>query len=165
MNEQFLEVGQITNIHGIMGEVRVHPWADSPDFLCQFKTLYVGASQWPIKVLNSRPHKNMCVMKLEGVTDVNSAMAMRGSVLYIDRKDANLPKGTFFLVDIEGLDVLDNETGENLGKIAEVMTMPASNVYLVKGGARELMIPAVDAFIAETNVEAGYIKVNLIEGL
>ena len=38
MLKQFLEVGKITNTHGLMGEVRVQPWADSPEFLCQFKT-------------------------------------------------------------------------------------------------------------------------------
>ena len=79
MKEQYLEVGKITNVHGIMGEVRVQPWADSPDFLCQFKTLYVDSSHWPIQVERARVHKNMVILKLEGVTDVNSAMAMKRS--------------------------------------------------------------------------------------
>ena len=39
MLQQYLEVGQVTNAHGLVGEVRVHPWADSPEFLCQFKTV------------------------------------------------------------------------------------------------------------------------------
>ena len=47
MNEQYLEVGKVTNVHGLMGEVRVQPWADSPDFLCRFKTLYVDKTHWP----------------------------------------------------------------------------------------------------------------------
>ena len=49
MKEQYLEVGKITNVHGLMGEVRVQPWADSPDFLCRFKTLYVDKTHWPSK--------------------------------------------------------------------------------------------------------------------
>ena len=52
-----------------------------------------------------------------------------------------------------------------LGNIADVLTLPANNVYVVKGGPRELMIPAVPQFIAETNVEGGYLRVNLMEGL
>ena len=52
-----------------------------------------------------------------------------------------------------------------LGKIADVLTLPASNVYVVRGGERELMIPAVPQFIAETNVEDGFIRVNMMEGL
>ncbi len=165
MLQQYLEVGKVTNVHGLMGEVRVQPWADSPDFLCKFKTLYVDKTHWPIEVERARVHKNMVIIKFRGVTDVPSALAMRNAILYIDRADANLPEGSFFLADIYGLEVRDAQSGEVLGKIADVLTLPANNVYVVKGGARELMIPAVPQFIAETNIEQGYIRVNMMEGL
>ena len=165
MPEQYLEVGKITNTHGIMGEVRVQPWADSPEFLCQFKTLYVDQAHWPIKVERARVHKNMVILKLEGVTDVPSALSMRNAILYIDRKDAALPEGSFFLADLMGLEVRDAQSGKVLGKIADIMNLPANNVYVVRGGERELLIPAVPQFIAETNVEDGYLRVNMMEGL
>lgn len=163
--EQYLEVGKITNVHGIMGEVRVQPWADSPEFLCRFKTLYVDKTHWPIEVERARVHKNMVILKFRGVTDVPSALAMRNAILYIDRKDAQLPEGAFFLADIYGLEVRDAQSGQVLGKVADVLTLPANNVYVVRGGERELMIPAVPQFIAETNPEGGYLRVNLIEGM
>ena len=165
MKQDFLEVGKITNTHGIMGEVRVEPWADSPDFLCKFKTLYVGKTQWPIHVERARVHKNMAIVKFEGITDMNGALAMKNQVLFIARADVNLPQGQFFLADLEGLEVREADTGKVLGKIAEVLTPPASNVYVVKGGERELLIPAVPEFVLETNVDEGYMTVRLIEGL
>ena len=165
MLQQYLEIGKITNAHGVMGEVKVQPWCDSPEFFCQFKTLYVDETHWPVKVERARPHKNMVIVKLEGVTDMNGALALRNAVLHIDRKDVNLPEGSFFLADIEGLEARDAQTGEVLGKIAEVLTLPANNVYVIRGGKRELMIPAVPSFVAETNVEEGYIRVNMIEGI
>lgn len=164
MKEQYLEVGKVTNVHGLMGEVRVQPWADSPDFLCQFKTLYVDKAHWPIRVERARVHKNMVILKLEGVTDVNGALAMRNAVLYIDRKDANLPQGSFFLADLMDMEVRDPQ-GKVLGKIADVLTLPANNVYVVRGGEREIMIPAVDQFVKEVNVDEGYMTVTLIEGM
>ena len=163
--QQYLEVGKVTNVHGLMGEVRVQPWADSPDFLCQFKTLYVDDSHFPVKVERARVHKNMVIMKFEGLTDVPGALSMRNAVLYIDREDVNLPQGAFFLEIGRALEVRNAATGEVLGKIADVLTLPANNVYVVRGGARELMIPAVPQFIAETNVEGGFIRVNMMEGL
>ena len=163
--KQYLEVGKVTNVHGLMGEVKVQPWADSPEFLCQFKTLYVDEAHWPIQVERARVHKNMVIMKFEGLTDVPGALSLRNAILYIDRSDAKLPEGAFFLADIYGLEVRDAATGEVLGQIADVLTLPANNVYVVRGGARELMIPAVPQFIAETNVEGGYLRVNLMEGL
>lgn len=165
MKQQYLEVGKVTNVHGLMGEVRVQPWADSPEFLCQFKTLYVDEAHFPMNVQRARVHKNMVIIKFEGPTDVPSALSLRNAILYIDRADAKLPEGAFFLADIYGLEVRDAATGEVLGAVADVLTPPANNVYVVKGGARELMIPAVPEFIAETNIEGGYIRVNMMEGL
>ena len=165
MPEQYLEVGKVTSTHGVMGEVRVQPWADSPEFLCQFKTLYVDQAHWPIKVERARVHKNMVILKFEGITDVPSALSMRNAILYIDRADAKLPKGSFFLADLLGLEVWDAQSGQVLGKIADIMNLPANNVYVVRGGERELLIPAVPQFIAETNVEDGYLRVNMMEGL
>ena len=163
--KQYLEVGKVTNVHGLMGEVKVQPWADSPDFLCQFKTLYVDEAHFPMKVERARVHKNMVIMKFEGPSDVPSALSLRNAILYIDRADVDLPEGTFFLADIHGLEVRDAATGEVLGKIADVLTLPANNVYVVKGGAREMMVPAVPQFIAETNIAGGFIRVNMMEGL
>ena len=163
--KQYLEVGKVTNVHGLMGEVKVQPWADSPEFLCQFKTLYVDEAHFPMTVQRARVHKNMVIIKFEGPTDVPSALSLRNAILYIDRSDVDLPEGAFFLADIYGLEARDAASGEGLGAIAGVLTLPANNVYVVRGGARELMIPAVPQFIAETNIEAGYIRVNMMEGL
>ena len=165
MLQQYLEVGTVTGVHGLMGEVRVQPWADSPDFLCQFKTLYVDEAHFPMTVERARVHKNMVIIKFQGPTDVPSALSLRNATLYIDRADARLPEGAFFLADLYGLEARDAATGQALGKIADVLTPPAHNVYVIRGGPRELMVPAVPAFIAETNIQGGYILVNLIEGL
>ena len=165
MKQQYLEVGKVTNVHGLHGEVRVQPWADSPEFLCQFKTLYVDEAHFPMKVERARVHKNMVIIKFEGPTDVPGALSLRNAILYIDRSDANLPEGAFFLADIYGLEARDAASGEVLGKIEDILTLPANNVYVVKGGPREMMIPAVPQFIAETNVDDGFVRVNVMEGL
>ena len=165
MKQQYLEVGKITNVHGLMGEVRVQPWADSPDFLCRFKTLYVDETHWPIQVERARVHKNMVILKLKDITDVNGALALRNAILYIDRKAADLPEGSFFLADLMGMEVRDAKNGAVLGKIADVLTLPANNVYVVRGGEREWMIPAVPEFVAEVNIDEDYMRVNLMEGL
>ena len=165
MLQQYLEVGKVTRAHGIMGEVQVQPWADSPEFLCRFKTLYVDKTHWPIQVERARVHKNMVILKLQGITDVPSALYLRNAILYIDRKDANLPQGTFFMADLMGLEARDAQSGRVLGKVADVLTLPANNVYVIRGGEREIMVPAIPQFIAETNLEEGYLRVNMIEGL
>lgn len=161
MIHPYLECGQIVNTHGIRGEVKIVPWADSAEFLCQFSTLYVDGL--PVKVQNARVHKGSVIAQLEGVSDVNAAMLMKNKVVYIRREDAKLPEGAFFLADIMGLDVVD-ESGNKLGILKDVLSPSRQQVYVVEG-EREILIPAVPEFILETNVEAGYIKVRLIEGM
>ena len=162
MKNQFLEAGQIVNTHGIQGEVKIVPWCDSPEFLCQFDTLYLDGK--PVRVLSRRVHKGNVLATLEGVDSVNAAMALKGKKVSIDRTGVVLPEGRHFLADLMGLDVIDADSGEKRGVVAEILTPPAHEVYLVKG-EHEYMIPAVDEFLVETDVEGGYIKVRLIEGM
>ena len=139
------------------------PWSDDPDFLLNFKTLYLDGK--PIHIRSARVHKNAVLMKLDGVDDINEAMRLKNKVVSIDREDATLEEGSFFLADLYGLEVRDADSGEVLGTISDVLTPPANNVYIVKGTKREYMIPAVSEFIVETNVDEGYLLVHLIEGM
>ena len=158
---QYLEIGQIVNTHGIRGEVRIQPWADSPDFLLRFKTFYIGGA--PVKVRASRVHKGCVIALLDGITDVNAAMALKNKTLCIDRADAKLPKGSFFLADILGARVV-TEDGTELGTLADTLELPGQRVYVVRG-EREHLIPAVPEFILHTDADAGVITVRLIEGM
>ena len=159
--KEFLDCGQIVNTHGVRGEVRIVPWADSPEFLCQFSTLYIDGA--PRRVLSSRVHKGSVIARLDGMDTVEQAMLLRDKTVQISRADAKLPKGTFFLADIIGLKVVDEE-GRTLGARKEVLSPSVQQVYVVDG-EREILIPAVPEFILETNIEGGYIRVRLIEGM
>ena len=159
--KDFLDCGEIVNTHGVRGEIRIVPWADSPDFLCQFSTLYVDGA--PRKVLSCRVHKGSVIARFDGVDTVEQAMLLKGKTVQMRRTDAKLPKGAFFLEDIIGLDVVD-EAGQKLGTLKEVLSPSLQQVYVVEG-EREIMIPAVPEFILETNIAGGYLKVRLIEGM
>ena len=161
MKKQYLEAGRIVNTHGVRGEVKIEPWADDADFLTRFKTFYLDGQ--PVKVRSCRVHKTMCIAALAGIDDVNAAMSLKGKVIFIDRKDAKLPKGTVFIQDILGARVVD-EQGTELGVLAEVLPAPAASVYVVKG-EREILIPDVPAFILDKNADEGVITVRLIEGM
>ena len=117
-----------------------------------------------MRVRSARIHKGNVLAFLEGVSDVNAAMAVKGKTVFIDRTGVELPDGRHFIADLMGLEVIDDATGEKLGVVADVLTPPAHEVYVVKG-AHEYMIPAVDEFLVKTDVEAGYIRVRLIEGM
>ena len=100
MKNQFLEAGQIVNTHGIQGEVKIVPWCDSPEFLLQFGTLYLDGT--PVRVRAARVHKGNVLAALEGVADVNAAMALKGKIVSIDRSGVVLPEGRHFIADLLG---------------------------------------------------------------
>ena len=161
MKQQFLEAGQIVNTHGIRGEVRIVPWADDAQFLKKFKTFYIDNK--PVRVLMSRVHKDMLIAQLEGINDINAAMPLKNKVIKIDRNDARLPKGSFFIQDIIGATVIDEKRGE-IGKLTDVMDVPRGQIYEVKGETEHL-IPAVPEFVLSVDADAGIIVVRLIEGM
>ena len=162
MERRFLEAGKIVNTHGVRGEVKIQPWADSPDFLTGFKCLYIDGA--PVTVLSARVHKGCVIASLGGVADIDGAIRLQNKIVSIDRNDAPLEEGKYFIADIIGLRAVDAETGGELGTIAEVLTLPANDVYVIKG-EREILIPAVPEFVVETNISEGYVMIRLIEGI
>ncbi len=161
MKKPYLEAGKIINTFGIRGEVKLQPWCDSAEFLRPFKTLYIDGV--PRAVASSRVHKGMLIVRFADVEDVNGAMALKNKIVHFARSDAKLPRGRFFIADLIGADVID-ENGAPVGKLTEVLDMPAGLVYVVQG-EREHTIPAVPEFILETNVEEHFLRVHLIEGM
>ncbi len=159
--DKYLEAGRITNTHGIKGEVKIEVWVDSPEFLRKFKVLYIDNKT--VKLLAGRTHKGFLLAKLEGYDDVTAAMPLKNKLVFIDRKDAKLPKGSYFLADLMGARVVD-EQGNELGELADIMELPAGNVYVVRG-EREILIPAVPEFIKKTDISAGLVTVRLIDGM
>ena len=164
--KQFLEIGKIVGTHGIKGEVRVEYWADSGEFLARFKRLYFDAGKTCLDITSARPHKSIVIMKIKGVDTVSDADTLRGKVLYMNRNDAKLPPGRYFIDDLIGLAIIDNRTGERLGVIESITSTAANEVYHIKGADDKMYyIPAIDSVIAETNIPGGFVKINVMRGM
>lgn len=164
MKSKYLEAGKIVGTHGLKGEVRVDPWCDSASFLAKFKRLYYKDGT-ELKVITARPHKNITIIHLDGVNDVSSADALRGCVLYINREDAHLPKGTYFIQDIIGMKVIDNDSGEEYGEVTDVIKTGANDVYQVTRNGHDYLIPAIPDVIIERNIDDEILKIRPIKGI
>ena len=159
--QSLIDAGKIVNTHGVRGEVRIEVWLDSPALLKRCGRVYLGGEEK--KILSAREHKGFLIAQLEGVADVGAAQALKNRVVQIARADAKLPRGAYFLQDIIGACVV-TESGAEVGRLAEVLELPGQRVYVVKGETEHL-IPAVSAFIRNTDAENGVITVRLIEGM
>ena len=107
--------------------------------------------------------EEMLILSDAGVeTAEDIIQKLRDKVIHIARDDPRIPAGTVFQADLIGLPVRSG--GVEIGRIAEILSMPASEVWVVKG-EREYMIPNVKAFVPGIDLSLGYVEVNLIEGM
>ena len=164
MKKQFLEIGKIVGTHGLKGEVKVDAWCDSPNFLCRFKRLYKKDGT-EIKVISSKVHKNMGIILFDGVTSVEQADTIRGTVLYMNRDDARLPKGANFVQDLIGLKVIDFENGTEYGVITDVIKTGANDVYQVERDGKEYFVPVIPDVVKEKNIDEGFVRIFAMKGI
>ena len=161
--KQYLEAGVIASTHGVHGEMKLNPWSDGPAFLKQFSRVFIDGKEY--KLLAARPQKSQTIVKLEGIDDIDAAMRYKGKVVSIAREDAKLEDGKYFVQDLIGLKVYDRRTQAEIGKLHEVLNLPAGDVYVVRDGEQEAMIPVNPVFIKETDLEKGVIEVETIKGM
>ena len=165
MLKQYLEIGRIVGTHGIQGEMRVECWANSPAFLSQFDRMYLDAGAEELSV-KCRPHKNIALVRVDGVTTIEQADTLRGKVLYIDRADVTLDEGEHFVQDIIGLEVTDADTGEVYGTVRDVLRTGSNDVYEMTGKDKKLYyIPVIPDIIDRLDFEAGAAYIHPMKGL
>ncbi len=163
--KKLLEVGKIVSVFGIKGEVKVQPWCDTPQFICDFDTLYYKSGT-PVVVERSRVQKNMVIMKIKGTDIVEDAQKLRNRVLYINRDDVELDEGCYFVQDLIGLTVIESKDGKVYGKISDVSETGVNDVYHIKDDdGREYLIPAIPDVIDSVDIEGGVMKITALEGL
>ncbi|MBE6862996.1 MAG: 16S rRNA processing protein RimM [Ruminococcus flavefaciens] len=165
MKKQYLEAGKIVTTHGIRGEVKIMPYTDSPDLLCEFDRLFIGRNHDEIIVERARVFKNTVIAKLEGVDTPEAAEKLRNKLLYMHRDDLELDEDTYFIQDLIGLEVRDADSDKVYGKITDVMQTGANDVYVIKGDEREYLVPAIADVIISTDVDEGFMTIRPLDGL
>lgn len=165
MLKQYLEVGKIVGTHGVRGEMRVECWANSPEFLKKFKTLYLDEGKTAVAV-SCRPHKNIALITMRGVDSIEAADRLRGKVLYIDRADVKLSEGEHFVQDIIGLSVTDADSGKVYGTVKDVLKTGSNDVYEMKAPDGKLCyIPVIPDIMAGFDFDQGAVYIHPMKGL
>ena len=166
MKNPFLEAGRVVGTHGVRGELRVEPWCDSARFLTGFSAFYWDGGREKVRVVSSRPHKNLLLLKLEGVDTVEAGDALRGRVLYLAREDAKLPEGRYFVQDLMGLSAVDADTGRVYGKVTDVFQTGSNDVYQVTDEAgHDYLVPAIREVIVRVDVDGGVLELRPMRGI
>jgi len=166
--EEYLEIGQIVNTNGLKGVLKIKPFTDDITRFEDLETIYIQEANELIefRIEQVRYSKNMVLLKLEGIDDINEAEKYRNFYLKINRKDAvELEENSYFIIDIIGSEVY---TDENylLGKVIDVLPTGSNDVYVVKTReGKEILLPAIEDVIKDVDINNKKIIVHLLEGL
>ena len=158
MKLQFIEAGEIVTTHGVKGEVKVMPWVDGPELLCEFDRCCIAGKEY--EIVSCRIQMSCNLVKLSGVDTMEAAQAMRGKVIELYRED--IDDEVIFAAELIGVEVYADDA--LLGKITDVLDYPGNSVYVVTGD-HEYMIPAVKEFVLSTDLDSNTMQVKIIEGM
>ncbi len=160
-----LEVGKIINTHGLRGEVKVIPWTDTPDVFEDLEKVYLKNND-ALTISSVKYQKNNLIVKFKELGDINEAEKLKNQVLYAERSAlGELPEGVYYIADLIGLSVR-KETGEEVGKIKDVLQTGANDIYVVaRGGAKDLLVPVIPNVVLSVDIDGGEVTVSLPDGL
>ncbi|WP_019152810.1 ribosome maturation factor RimM [Robertmurraya massiliosenegalensis] len=169
--EKWFNVGKIVNTHGIKGEVRV---ISRTDFAEERYTpgnplyLFMPDAKEPVKLIvaTHRVHKNFDLLTFKGYENVNEVEAMKGGILKIQESQlTELEEDEFYFHEIIGCHVFTTD-GEEIGKVREILTPGANDVWVVKGkGGKDILIPYIEQVVKKVDVKEQVILIEPMEGL
>lgn len=162
----YIECGKIINTHGCHGGVKLESWCNTPEVLASLKSLYLlsGGNYTGHRVLRASVFRQFVVAELEGIADMDAALALKKTIVYARRSDIPLDEGEYFIADLIGLPVRDASTGKLYGTLKEMINRGASDIYVVDTPDGDRMIPAVPEFIRSIDPDTE-ILVSPIEGM
>ena len=163
-----LEIGQIVNSYGIKGFLKVVPFTDDVHRYDDLATIYIEKNKRlkEMEIEEVKYHKNLVLLKLKGIDDINDTLEYKNCYIKISREDAvKLPEDTYFIVDLIGLEVITEE-GDILGEITDVFPTGSNDVYVVKDNlGKQTLLPAIGEVVKNVDIENGKMIVHLLEGL
>lgn len=165
---KYLEIGQIVNTFGIKGMVKVKPFTDNIERFSNLEKIYIKnkSGQTEYKIQEVKYHKNMVLIKFEGIENLEQADLLRNSYLIVDREtEEPLEAGRYYIVDMIGLDVFTDDN-EYLGKLEDIYNTGSNDIYVVKNElGKQVLLPAIEDVIKNIDMDNKKVIVHLIPGL
>lgn len=158
-----IKIGRIVNAVALRGEVKVYNYSGYKERYEELDRIIVENTEYEIEKV--RYQQEMVILKLAGVDNRNDAEAMKNKDVFITEEDLDeLPDDTFYIRDLIGLQAVDDSG--RIGIVKDVLQPSAQDVYVIKtDSGRDILVPVVKEFVKEVNLEEGFIRLSLIEGM
>ena len=156
-------IGKIVAPHGVRGDIRIMPLTEKPEQFLSLDYLLLADGR-KLTVKSARFHKRMVLATTEEITSMNEAELLRGKEILINAEDLpELEEGQFYVADLIGLPVYDEE-GKQIGTFKDSLSTGSNDVYVIAvPGAKDILLPALKIYVKEINVAERRIVVTLPE--
>lgn len=166
--EEWIAVGTVYRKHGIRGDVKVYPLTDSPQRFLDFHEVVIEDREGrrrSVRIDRVRFQKDRLILHFEGVDTPEDVEPLLQSTVLIHRSEAApLPEGRYYYADIIGLSVYTEE-GRYLGTVEGIMETGSNDVYVVREGTREVLVPAIAQVLRKVDLKNQKLIVHEMEGL
>lgn len=166
--EDLLRVGVITSTHGIAGEVKVFPTTDDPNRFKKLKKCIMKTERETLEldIVSVKFFKNMVILKFKQFSNINEIEKYRNAELFVTRENAvPLKEGEYFVCDLIGLKVVDEENNE-IGVVTDVLQTATNDVYEIEtSDGKKHLFPAIKQCILNVDLENSVMKVHVMKGL
>lgn len=164
---KYLIVGKIVTTHGIKGEVKVKVETDDDSRFDVNNHLYVGIDDKHINeqivIDSSRYQKDMILLSFNNIKNINDVQKYVGLSLFVDIDEVR-EDGEIYYDDLIDSKVFVN--GEEVGEVIDVMEVPQGEILRIKKkNGKIALVPFVDEFIENVDIDKKEIIINPIEGL
>lgn len=161
-------IGKVVNAVGLRGEIKVYNYSENHDRFETIEQVLIGDEKktFTYDIESVRYKAHMVILKLRGIDDRNKSEELKGQDVFMRESDLEeLPQGVYYVKDMLGMKVISDE-GVELGKLKDVIAHTPQKLYVVeRDGKGDILIPGVDEFILNIDIEKGKITVKVIEGL
>lgn len=153
---KYLELGQIVNVKGLKGEVKVNSFTDDNTKFERIPKVFIKRKETltEYEIEKVGYNKNQVIIKFKNIDTVEEAEKLRNSYIVIDREIlGELPEGVYYIADLIGLDVY-TEANEYLGKVDDIFSTGSNDVYVVKDElGKQKLLPGIDEVIKIIDIE------------
>jgi 16S rRNA processing protein RimM len=166
--EDLLQLGEVIRPHGLEGLLRVRSFAQSEDSFLKAGMIFLKLDRkepYCYKVLSIRKHKNILLMRLDGLTSRYEAEKLCGAEVLI-KKDSlkSQNKDDYFWFELIGLKVY-LDTGKCIGTLQDIISTGSNDIYVVREGGKEYLIPAIHEVVKDIDLINKSMMIKEMEGL
>ncbi len=163
----YVAIGRILKTTGVEGTLKAAAYSGFPERFLHLKSLYIQTEEGSrgFVVASAVVQGDVAVLKLKQVKTREAARELVGKEIFVpEAQRIEPPEGFYFLDEVIGVTVFDT-SGEKIGRVTDVISHAANEVFVVREGEREVLIPAVRQFVKELNIPEGKMVVELIDGM